>query len=250
MKLKVGIPYAKHGRITDATLKSVSDLRASCDFDVTIVAQQGSNVPRSRNAMINGEQSNHIYQKLDDFDYFLCVDADTGFAVEHVHQLIAHDLDIVSGAYLHKQNKKQMVAGWFSGIEGISLKENRVSADRTGLFEVDWCGAGFLLLKREALESMPYPWFTCIEVEYDSPEGKCAQITSDDIGFCMKARQNGKKIMLDADCRVAHVAHPNEKGGSLPDALNDLLRSRETIIKHVQAMTEENKLLKEKLSSD
>jgi len=247
MKLKIGIPFAKHGRITDATLKSVNDLKNSGEFDVDIVAQQGSNVPRARNAMINKEKSNLIYQKIEGFDYFLCVDADTGFTVDKVKQLLAHDLDIVSGAYVHKHDKQRIVAGWFAEIEGISLMEDRVEIDRTGLFEVDWCGAGFLLLKREALEALPYPWFTCIEIEYDSPNGKCAQVTSDDLGFCMKARQNGMKIMLDADCRVAHVPHPNEKGGSLSDALNDLLRNRETIIHHVQAMTEENKKLRQHL---
>lgn len=247
MKLKIGIPFAKHGRITDATLKSVNDLKNSSEFDVTIVAQQGSNVPRARNAMINMEKSNLVHQKLEGFDYFLCVDADTGFTVDNVKQLLAHDQNIVSGAYVHKHDRQRFVAGWFKEIEGISLMEDRVSLDKTGLFEVDWCGAGFLLLKREALESLPYPWFTCLEIKYDSPEGKCAQVTSDDLGFCMKARHNGMKIMLDADCRVAHVPHPNEKGGSLSDALNDLLRNRETIIHHVQAMTKENKKLKQQL---
>lgn len=247
MRLKVGIPFAKHGRITDATLKSINDLKNCNDFELEIVAQQGSNVPRARNAMINQEESNLIHQKLSGFDYFLCVDADTGFTVDHVKQLLAHDLDIVSGTYLHKHDSSRVVAGWFGETEGISLMNDRVEPDRTGLFEVDWVGAGFLLLKREALEAMPYPWFTCIEIEYQSPNGPCAQVTSDDLGFCMKARRNGMKIMLDADCRVAHVPHPNEQGGSLSDAINDLMRNRETIIRHVTAMTEENKKLKQML---
>lgn len=247
MKLKVGIPFAKHGRITDATLKSIRDLKESNEFDVDIIAQQGSNVPRSRNAMINGELSNQVSQQLDGFDYFLCVDADTGFTVDNVKQLLAHEADIVSGAYVHKHNSQRFVAGWFGEIEGISPMENRVALDRSGLFEVDWCGAGFMLLKREALQTMPYPWFTCIEIQYTSPEGKCAQVTSDDLGFCMKARQNGMKILFDADCRVDHVPHPNEQGGSLSEALNDLLRNRDTIIKHVQAMSEENKRLRTEL---
>lgn len=246
MKLKVGVPFAKHGRITDATLRSLDGIKKCTDFEVEIIAQQGSNVPRARNAMINGEKSNLVNQKLSGFDYFLCVDADTGFTVDHVKQLIGHDLDIVSGAYLHKHDATRIVAGWFKEVEGISLMHNRVAPDQAGLIEVDWVGAGFLLLKREALESLPYPWFTCIEINYNSPEGPCSQVVSDDLGFCMKARQNGAKIMLDADCRVDHVPHPNEQsGGTLADAINDLLRNRETIIKHVQAMSEENKRLRE-----
>lgn len=248
MRLKAGIPYAKHGRITEETLKSINDLTKCEDFKVEVVAQQGSNVPRARNAMINNEQSNQIRQKLPNFDYFLCVDADTGFTVDHVRQLVAHDLDIVSGAYLHKHDASRIVAGWFGEVEGISQMKERVSPDRTGLFEVDWVGAGFLLLKREALETMDYPWFTSEEVYYESDLGPCAQIVSDDLGFCMKARRGGKKIMLDADCRVDHVPHPNEQVGTLHGAINDLLRNRETIIKHVRALKEENIKLKLSLS--
>ena len=245
MKLKVGIPFAKHGRITDATLRSIKALEEVNDFEVEVVAQQGSNVPRARNAMINQEKSNLVHQKLSGFDYFLCVDADTGFTVENVRQLLAHDLNIVSGACVLKHEATRFAAGWFSAIEGISLMEDRVSIDRTGLFEVDWAGAAFLLLKKDALESIPYPWFTSSEITYQTDLGACAHLVSEDFGFCMKARQHGQKIMLDADCRVDHVPHPNEPGGgTISDALNDLLRNRDTIIRHVTTMSEENKKLK------
>ncbi len=247
MRLKVGVPFAKHGRITDITLNSLKELGKCTDFKVEVIAQQGSNVPRARNAMINGEKSNLVEQALEGFDFFLCVDADTGFTVDHVKQLLAHDVDIVSGAYVHKHDASRIVAGWFSGIEGISRMEDRVALDKTGLFEVDWVGAGFMLLKREALETMPYPWFSCNEIHYTSDQGPCAQTVSDDLGFCMKARKNGKKIMLDADCRVDHVPHPNEQNSPLSDALNDLMRNREVIIRHVKAMGEENQKLKEML---
>ncbi|MDC0336495.1 hypothetical protein OAN24_06355 [Pseudodesulfovibrio sp.] len=247
MKIKVGVPFAKHGRITDETLNSLKELGKCTDFEVEVVAQQGSNVPRARNAMINGEKSNLVQQTLTDFDYFLCVDADTGFTVEHVKQLLAHDENIVSGAYVHKHDASRIVAGWFKEIEGVSRMEDRVDLDATGLIEVDWVGAGFMLLKRKALEAMPYPWFSCDEIQYNSDKGPCAQVVSDDLGFCIKARKNGQKIMLDADCRVDHVHHPNEHGGTLSDALNDLLRNRETIIRHVKAMGEENQKLKQML---
>lgn len=252
MKLKVGIPYAKHGRVTEETLNSLNALTNSGDFEVEVVFQQGSNVPRARNAMINGEQSNLIRQTLEGFDFFLCVDADTGFTVDNVRQLVGHDLPIVSGACMHKHEATRIAAGWFRDQEGISPMTARVEAGATGLFEVDWVGAGFLLLKREALERIPYPWFTCIEISYDTPDGPCAQISSDDMGFCMKARRHGETIMLDADCRVEHVPHPNENmgGNTLSGAINDLLRNRETIIRHVTALSRENRRLKSALENE
>ncbi len=250
MKLKVGVPFAKHGRMTDATLSSLRALSQCTDFEVEIVTQQGSNVPLARNAMINNKESTLLHQKLSGFDYFLCVDADTGFTVDNVKQLLARNLDVVGGAYVHKHTPNRIVAGWFGETEGISTMEDRVMQDRTGLIEVDWIGAGFLLIRRETLERSPYPWFTAMEVEYDSDAGPCAQVVSDDFGFCMKMRKNGIKIMLDADCRVEHVPHPNEhmtSGAALSDALNDLLRNRDTIIRNIKAMDEENRKLKDML---
>lgn len=248
MRLKVGVPYAKHGRITDATINSLKALENHHDIETRIILQASSNIPRARNAMINGEKTNLIKQELSDFDFFLCVDADTGFTVENVEQLLAHDSEIVSGAYPHKHDKSRLTAGWFSDIEGLSPMEKRVGLDATGLFEVDWAGAGFLLIKREVLERSPYPWFTSEEVHYSTKEGQCAQLVSEDIGFCMKMRRNGEKILFDADCRVEHVSHPNETpGADLGQAINDLLKNRETIIRHVQAMSDENRKLRDML---
>lgn len=249
MKLKVGIPFAKHGRITEETLHSVKLLGECDDVKVEVVAQQGSNIPRARNAMINGERSNLVRQQLAGFDAFLCVDADTAFTPDHVRQLLAHELEIVSGAYPVKKAPDTFAAGWFGEVEGISLPSQRVAVDTTGLIEVDWTGAGFLLLRRDALETMDYPWFSGREISFTSEEGPCAQLASEDLGFCMKARRAGKKVMLDADCRVQHVVHPNEQAGTISAAINDLLRNRETIIRHVRAMTDENRRLKQALSA-
>jgi len=246
MKLKVGIPFAKHGRITEATLKSVRALAKCEDFETEIISRQGSNVPRARNAMINGERSNLVKQQLTGFDWFLCVDADTGFTPDHVRRLLSHDRDIVSGAYLHKHDTSRVVAGWWSGTPGVSRMEDRVAPDRTGLFPVDWAGAGFLLVRREVFERTPYPWFSAMEVRYRMDGRECAQVVSDDLGFCMKMGAAGETILLDADCRVDHVPHPNEYNPAteLADALNGLLENRETIVRHVQAMVEENKRLR------
>ncbi len=165
-------------------------------------------------------------------------------------QLLAHELDIVSGACPHKHMPELLVAGWFGEVEGVSTREKRVPLGQTGLLEVDWVGAGFLLLKRDVLERSPYPWFTSMEVNFSSDEGPCSQLVSEDFGFCMKMRKNGEKIMLDADCRVDHVPHPNEMttpGAMLSNALNDLLRNRDIIIRHIKAMDRENTKLKEML---
>lgn len=249
MKLRVGVPFAKHGMVTKETMNSLRTLEQCPDFETEVLMTQGSNVPLARNNMVNNNRSNLVHQKLDGFDYLLCVDADTGFTPDHIHQLLKHDLDIVSGAYPMKLHADRFAAGWFGEVRGLSPMDSRVPIDSTGLLEVDWVGCGFLLVRREALEAIPYPWFSYDEARYVSDKAECAVAISEDIGFCLRAQNSGFKIHLDADCRVEHVSHPNERTGSqLLDALNDLLYNRETIAQHVSAMSKENARLRAMLS--
>jgi hypothetical protein len=240
MKIKIGIPFAKYSRISAATLESVRQIAQAGEIEVTTETQQDNNIPRARNALINENRSNLIYQKLEDFDYFLCVDSDIAFSMAHIKRLLKHDLDIVSGAYVHKETPDKYVAGWFPQVDGISLMKDRVSTKKTGLVDVDWTGAGFLLLKRTLLERLPYPWFTCMEVTFKTYEGKCAILTSDGISFSIKAKQNGMKVKLDADCQVNRIVHPNQKS-AFPDENNRLLQQ-------IRKLNNENRELKAQLT--
>jgi GT2 family glycosyltransferase len=87
--------------------------------------------------------------------------------------------------------------------ENYSIK-TYVDFSETALVKFDelaWCGGAFLLVKREVLENMDYPWFRHIYVDM----GYRANQTGEDIGFCVNAQNSGYKIAIDCGCVVKHL---------------------------------------------
>lgn len=62
------------------------------------------------------------------------------------------------------------------------------------VFEVDACGFGALLMRREVLEGTPEPWFTI-----DARGGE-------DILFCKHAKDHGFRVWAAGDYRIGHLS--------------------------------------------
>jgi hypothetical protein len=202
--IKVCVPYPNHGKILPQVEDALSALEAS-DLDVDITRVKGSNIIRARNAAINEEKSDLCRQKLPHFDYFLSVDADVLFTVDHVKQLISHKLDIVGGLYPNKNNRQLAVAGYLTAVGSVNYDKLVLSAGH-GLKRVGYAGSGFLLISRHALENIEYPWFRYETISYlDSAGDLHQQQTSDDIGFAINAARCGFPIYLDCDCKLEHL---------------------------------------------
>lgn len=61
-------------------------------------------------------------------------------------------------------------------------------------FEVDACGAGCLLVRREVLEAMDPPWFVA------TPED-----VGEDVNFTLRATDAGFRLLVDPAARVGHI---------------------------------------------
>jgi hypothetical protein len=72
----------------------------------------------------------------------------------------------------------------------------------TGLMQVDYVGAGCLLISRKVLETLQYPWFFWSR---NDPRIPLKERISEDLYFCKKAREAGFQIYLDASVRCLHV---------------------------------------------
>lgn len=215
MVLRVVCPYPNHGRIMKQTEDSLEALVKSGLFtDVQIGRIQGTCTARGRNEVINAVQENgklrlnmdfRKYQELPKFDYFMSNDADIEYTPDHVAALLEKDVPIVSGAYLYRRNSELFTAGKFvNGIPGLTDTSHFFQSKCKGMIEADWVGAGFLLIKREALQALPNPWFWQGHIEYsDGVQTRICYVT-DDIGFSMNANQCGFTIFLDCDTKVIH----------------------------------------------
>ena len=143
-------------------------------------ARVGPNIWRNRNELMSLDSQ---------YTHFLQWDQDIEANAYQIQALLAHDVDIVSGAYLQRRSDGE--TSYCAGRDGRSIGINS-----RGCFPVEWVGAGFLLISRHALESLDRPWFRHEMMDGDH--------TSEDVGFCMHARANGFAVYLDCDTIVKH----------------------------------------------
>lgn len=168
-------------------------------FDFFYAVARSTIIEEGRNLLITeDEDAQAIKQKLNPkYSHWLFIDHDVGFVADHIIQLLNHNKDVVSGAYRPKDKPERFVAGYCDDSGKIM---DYAPAIDTGLIQVDWTGAGFLLCKREALEKMDYPFFWKSVHRY----GNRALTVGEDLYFCLNARQNLVSIYLDTNTIINH----------------------------------------------
>jgi hypothetical protein len=141
-----------------------------------------------------------------DYDYMLWIDSDVIFRFEDFQQLLRHQVDIAAGLYLMADGQR------FAAVERMDEETFREAghfefltpaalARREGLVPVDYCGFGFVLVRRGVFERLEYPWFR--PVWMDMPGG-AREFTSEDVGFCLEAKRAGLAIHVDPGVVVGH----------------------------------------------
>jgi len=131
-----------------------------------------------------------------DCQYLFFVDIDMGLPINGLKQLIEDDKDVIGGLYFERippHNPIMMEKGTFT------KKEHRYIFQRNyteGVVEVDATGAGALLIKKEVLKKIPYPWFA------EPPEYSI----SEDFYFCEQLKKAGYKIYVDTRVKITHFA--------------------------------------------
>lgn len=182
-------------------------------IDWAIMGLRATNIYKGREKIANilfkdgGERHTHL----------LFIDSDQTFVPATAHYLAQLDLPIVSGLVfqripphlptIYKRAENDEEKSWPLAIE---LKEwfdkhnvpilgaphifNEPS-DEEAIWEVDECGTGCIMIKREVFETIPKPWF----------QG-CGPIGTD-LMFCRRARAHGFPIYADLRVQLGHVAN-------------------------------------------
>lgn len=131
------------------------------------------------------------------------IDADIEFEPEHVVALWNLQVDIACGVYAMKKAEKQWFAAWKDGALVKDLDQFN------GPIEVDYAGTGFLLIRRNVLETLaasvpswegakgPVPALFMTPIHNGCLE-------SEDYHFCRIAREAGFKIIMDPSVRLGH----------------------------------------------
>ena len=137
------------------------------------------------------------------YDYMMWIDGDIGFEVDDVMKLVKSGKDIISGVCPMGPTLRAPAGEY--GLDEIgwpSHKYINIKAleGMTEPFEVQWCGFGFLAIKKGVFESMDYPWFRTTLWKH---EGRDSNPT-EDIGFTLRAGEKGWKVWLHPAVRLTH----------------------------------------------
>jgi glycosyltransferase involved in cell wall biosynthesis len=138
------------------------------------------------------------------FKYIMFVDDDIIMPPDTFVKLRSHDVDIVSGVYYRRSEPLNVcMLRYEQTKEGQTIshvKEYKLNE----LIEVDFVGAGCLLIKTDVFKRLKYPWF---EWRVDHKELPPLKKFSEDFAFCETARENGYKINVDTSVQCTHIGH-------------------------------------------
>jgi len=135
-----------------------------------------------------------------DFDYVLWLDSDQVFDDDLLERMVSrleeNDLDILTGVYFRRVAPYSPVL-----FETLRYEDNRAYWSDfknlpAGLFEVQGCGFGCVLMRTEVLMSVQAKFNTMFQP---------MQGLGEDLAFCWRARECGYKIMADPSLEIGHV---------------------------------------------
>ncbi len=189
MESKVVLCIVHPGNIFAKTFFSIYYLDKPKSFELAEV--EGTNVAMQRNIAVRGFLQT-------DFTHLLFVDSDMIIPKNALMKLLSNGKDVVTGLYFQKKEPFFPVIGKRLG----DRLEWLVDYQQNSLIEVEYCGMGCLLIKREVLETM----LPKIEVIDGIPQFfRYSKNFTEDIYFCDKVRENGFTIFCDTTVKCGHI---------------------------------------------
>lgn len=189
-KILIAIPTNRN--IEAQTFKSIYDLEIPEGYQVEFQYFWGYQVEQVRN-LIAHWIVNH------DYDYLFAVDSDIAFSKDTLKKLLSHDVDMVSGIYIQRIPGKHTIeimrANEHGGVSHVPYEQIKGQ----GLVEIDGCGFGCVLIKKQVFQSIPYPQFV-----YKSAIDH-AHTISEDVYFCKQVRNMGIQIYADTSILCEHI---------------------------------------------
>lgn len=194
-------------------------LQSMARWPCTVEHAQGGVAPHNRDILT----ANFIRSR--GTTHLLCVDSDVAWTGEDLEKLLELDVDFAFGTYTSKR------------IGGPTLRRGQIgSSHRDGYALEEWerCAAGFVLLKREAVQMM---WNAGIAADLDYRDGSGNELVAlwqtpgfierienvqvgediiakkvrvqetDDYAFCRRWRDLGGRIFTRSDVQLGHVGH-------------------------------------------
>jgi hypothetical protein len=204
MRIKVCIPYYAEYKACES---GIAELEACTEHEFVIKPKRGSVVSDTRNFLVNEGKSTKIYQQVSGFDAYLFIDSDVEFTLDNILHMIKFSLtkpdsiialpyETFSGSGIYQVGEWKIVEGHIKG---------KYKATAIGWKKVSWIGGGLHLTPATAYSKIEYPWYRHHLVRYMGNQSQ----TSEDLGFCIVARQANVSIYCGFDHPVIHHKEQN-----------------------------------------
>lgn len=185
-RILVAIPTNKY--IEVETFKSLWDLTVPEGYELDFQYFYGYQIDQIRNLIANWGQH---------YDYLFSVDSDIILPKDSLVKMLSADKDIISGLYIQRIPNTHTLEIYMDYNGGVVNIPYEMIKD-LGVVEIAACGMGCALIKGEVFRKLDYPHFF-----YKSALDHKDTI-SEDVFFCLKARNNGFSVWADPSIICDH----------------------------------------------
>lgn len=135
------------------------------------------------------------------YDKIFWIDSDIEWSVKDFAKIYESDLPVVSGLYALDENGT-VACAFFDEEQLPKLTNQKDFLDIKEPTEVFGVGFGFVAMKSGVFDVCSRPWFKIRHIKWITDP--VAINVGEDYSWCMNARENGFKIMVDPKVRVSH----------------------------------------------
>jgi len=192
---------------TEGYFESWNNLRSAVakrgDIQMTIVLGGMASIVHLRNQLVargvDGLKKDAVPFNGMPYDYMMWIDSDTVFEPDDFYRLLEADKDIISGMVPIDMSGRGAL-GQFNNFSPVKHLNITSVKPEDPIFEIDFCGFAFLLVKHGVFESMSYPWFW--------PESFMVEdriiCPGEDFGWCLRAKKLGWHIYAHPAVNLGH----------------------------------------------
>lgn len=197
-KLYIATPGDTSEKTFDEWFEQVDILSQLFPCEVARRKRNSSDIALNRNKLVEDFLASG-------YNVMLFVDTDMVWTAGQVVRLLDDDRDIVAGLMTQRAPPAMPTIGQFGeispGRKASLVGRGRFYVDR--VFEVDFIGSAFMVIRRNVFETIPPPWY----VMHARVWGEEHEPVAEDIYFCWKAKQYGYRIWVDGRVQVGHKGY-------------------------------------------
>lgn len=187
-KILIAVPTNKY--IEPETFKSIYDLEVPEGYTTEFQFFYGYQIDQIRNLIAEWAKR---------YDYLFSVDSDIILPKDSLAKMLAADKDIVTGMYIQRIPDTHTLELYMTTAEAAVVNiPYELIKPHVGLVEITGCGFGCCLVKGEVFRALHYPHF------YYKSALNHKDTISEDVYFCIKARDAGFKVWVDTTIVCDH----------------------------------------------